>query len=210
MYGGLHFGYGNADANLDFETGAESSVALQFRGDGNGGVAGAHVGYNVQLNNIVQLNNMNNIIVGVEGDADWLFGWEAEGPLSGTNTSAAFAGDIDYLASIRARIGIVIDGDSLLSVSGGVAFTNADQIFRNGNTTEEHVEHDLGAVFGVGFEHRVSNRLSIRGEALYYYFGDEDWICEVDCGGLTGGVGDTAGVVSLGVYTFRMGVSYHF
>lgn len=96
-------------------------------------IGGGHLGYNWQ--------GPSNLVVGIEGDVD-------------------FADDIDYLATIRGRLGYAF-GPTLAYATGGAAFIS------DGDNDE------TGWVAGAGLEHKIRENVSIGVEGLYYSF-DED------------------------------------
>ena len=102
-------------------------------------LAGGHLGYNWQ--------GPSNVVIGVEGDV-------------------SFIDDIDYLASVRGRLGYAF-GPTLAYATGGVAFLGIDENLSGEDTL-------TGYVAGVGIEHKLRENVSIGAEALYYGFEDED------------------------------------
>lgn len=101
-------------------------------------LAGLHVGYNWQ--------KPSGFVWGIEGDV-------------------SFADDIDYLASIRGRLGFAT-GATLLYVTGGWAFLGVEDYFGDDETLN-------GWVAGLGVEHKLRQNVSLGLEGLYYNF-DED------------------------------------
>lgn len=100
---------------------------------------GLHVGYNWQ--------RTNNLVLGIEGDVN-------------------FVDDIDYLASLRARIGLAA-GPTLFYATGGVALLGFEDAFGD--------DDDLtGWVAGLGVEHKLRQNVSVGLEGLYYNFDEDD------------------------------------
>lgn len=97
-------------------------------------IGGGHLGFNWQ--------GPSSWVIGVEGDVN-------------------FAEDIDYLASVRGRLGYAL-GNTLLYGTGGVAFVGLDNGF----------DDETGWVAGGGIETKVRPNLSLGLEALYYDFDD--------------------------------------
>ncbi len=91
-------------------------------------IGGGHLGYNWQ--------GPSNIVIGIEGDVD-------------------FADDIDYLATIRGRLGYAF-GPTLAYATGGAAFIGFDE------------DSDTGFVVGGGLEHKLRENVSFGVEGLYY------------------------------------------
>jgi outer membrane immunogenic protein len=122
----------------------------------NGVVGGAHVGYNLQF---------NQIVAGVEGDVD------------GTGISKSYGfGSVVYgtqvpvQGSIRGRLGFAVDR-ALFYVTGGAAFasvTNTYQSFLGYNSSDKSV---AGWTIGGGLEYALSNNWSISAEYRYSDFG---------------------------------------
>jgi outer membrane immunogenic protein len=102
-------------------------------------LGGVHAGYNWQRH--------GNVVLGVEGDVD-------------------FADDIDYLASLRGRLGFAA-GPTLFYATAGVAFLGVDDAFGDDDTL-------TGWVAGLGLEHKVRENVSVGLEGLYYDFDEDD------------------------------------
>jgi outer membrane immunogenic protein len=139
------------------------NLGAAFNDEDNGGdddddtmfIGGFHIGYNWQ--------KPSNVVIGLEGDVD-------------------FADDIDYLASIRGRLGYAM-GPTLLYATGGVAFLGVDDDFEDDTLT--------GWTAGLGIEHKLRENVSLGLEGLYYDF-DEDNFDDAD------------------FWTVRARLTYHF
>ena len=103
-------------------------------------LAGAHLGYNWQ--------GPRNMVIGIEGDV-------------------SFLDDIDYLASIRGRLGYSF-GPTLAYVTGGAAFMGFEEDLGGDDS-------DTGWVAGLGLEHKLRENVSIGAEGLYYGFENDDF-----------------------------------
>lgn len=179
-YAGGHGGVGWTEADaVEVGSGPVPFVDL------DGILFGVHVGHNWQC------SYSNNVVFGVEADADVLLGMDES---VGGGSSAIF-GDIDFLAAIRGRLGVVIRENTLLTANAGVAFVDSDQ-----GTATATFSHDVGGVVGVGLEHKVSDNVSFRGDASYYFFGEETFVD-------TGGSNMT---LDLDIFTVRVGLTRHF
>ncbi|MDX2264123.1 MAG: outer membrane beta-barrel protein [Hyphomicrobiales bacterium] len=105
--------------------------------DENGQVIGGlHAGYNIQRS--------SPVVFGVEADVN-------------------FGEDIDYLSTVRARLGFAAN-NVLFYGTGGVAFAAFDdKIFK---------DDEIGYVLGGGIEGKVKQNMSLGLEALYHDFDD--------------------------------------
>jgi opacity protein-like surface antigen len=126
----------------------EQDLSLRFS-NGTEFIGGVHGGYNWQW---------DSLLFGIEGDID-------------------FADKIDYLASVRGRVGWATPnwlfygtaGVAFIDTSTNFVVVSADDGpfgFKIGNT-------DTGFVGGGGIEYRVGPNLSLGVEGLYYDFGSD-------------------------------------
>ncbi len=112
-------------------------------------VAGLHIGYNAQR---------GDIVYGIEADL-------------------GLASDVNYIATIRGRLGVA-SGNLLFYVTGGLAAIGYDSSYsinsdHGSSWSFEDTETDTGWVAGVGFEKKIARNISFGIEGLYYNF-DED------------------------------------
>jgi outer membrane immunogenic protein len=122
-------------------------------------LAGGHLGFNWQ--------SQRNFVFGIEGDV-------------------SYVDEIDYLASIRARLGYSF-GKTMAYATGGAAFIGAVE----DDVTDD--ETQTGYVVGGGLEHKLRQNVSIGAETLYYSFEDEN-----------------AGGEDLNFWVARARLTYHF
>ena len=174
FYIGGHVGYGEAD--YDGGRDLESDPFLADDLDLHDLAYGGHVGFNYQFDQSV--GGEGNLVVGIEGDVTFI-DWN-DSNLADTEPppEEGIFGDVDLLASIRARLGIAVDR-SLVYVTGGIAIPDADY------TVAEEISgspdfiafgsidfDDIGVVVGGGIEFAATDWLSVRLEGLYYIFDD--------------------------------------
>ena len=116
----------------------------------------------------------------------------------GIESDIGVANDVDYLASVRGRIGTAAWSRSHLYLTGGVAFASFDRDFKlsykheDGETyyhyDRRHDEGDdeTGWVLGAGWEYLIKDNMSFGLEGLYYWFDDDsskyEWIEGYDGG----------------------------
>src|SRR5262245_41362135 len=136
LYAGVHLGWGSS-GSLD------------------GVVGGGQVGYNWQV---------NQIVYGLEADAS--FAHISGGTSINFGGIASASASIDWLASARGRVGILLNPRLLAYTTAGVGISRASWetqvlwIKNSGSDTS------TGFVFGIGVEGKMSETLSARIEYL--------------------------------------------
>jgi outer membrane immunogenic protein len=119
----------------------DSEVEVQGEGSADiddAFIAGVHVGYNWQ--------RPNNVVLGLEGSLSFV-----DDDFEGEDVT-------DYVGTVRGRLGYAFDR-TLVYATGGLAVIGYD--------TDE-VDDAVGYVVGAGIEHKITNRISLGLEALYY------------------------------------------
>jgi outer membrane immunogenic protein len=198
FYVGLHAGYGWANAEGDDDDfDGDGDIDLFEDADLDGGLIGAQLGYNYQW---------NWLVLGVEADATWSFIGSDDDFFDDDDDDFDRIGleaDVDWLASIRGRVGAAFDR-FLVYGTGGVAFTQVSHDFDddedffddedNGDGTE------VGWVLGLGAEYLFTDNISVGAEYLHYEFND--------VGELT--IGDFSGDIDGDVDVIRARVNVKF
>ncbi len=161
-YVGVHAGGTFADMGGDDAASAQG-LTVTYEDNGDAFLGGIHAGLNTQR---------GNIVYGIEGDLSF----------SGANAELSITDGIDtvsvkleqtYLASLRGRIGYAMD-KTLAYATAGIAWVGMEaSISENGNTVDSADETFTGFVIGGGVEHMFTEKMSLRGEALYYNFDDD-------------------------------------
>lgn len=176
---------------------ADGVLTAETSDDSDSISGGIHIGYNIQK---------NNIVLGVEADVSFLNSSlsgniSEDDPIYSYDQSLTIG--IDYLASLRGRLGVAVSDKALLYLTGGVAWTQIDAEFNKteylagGNTNKSNSQSETltGYVVGGGAEYKIGQNTSLRGEALYYGFeSDDEYFAETD----------------LGITVVRGGISWHF
>ena len=193
FYIGGHLGYGEgtSDYRQDVDIFSNAAIAVFppnyniFRDSvsPSGVIGGVQGGYNWQ---------MNNFVLGIEGDisfADWgasstVFDTNAGdlgGPYGDDRAYGTSSTDIDFLASVRGRVGYAMDS-VLIYGTGGVAWAEGDARARmvaidDGSVVAEASGKgslsDVGWVAGGGLAWMViPQTMSVGVEGLYYWFKD--------------------------------------
>lgn len=150
-YLGGNLGWTGDTSDLSFrDLSSDQDITFHKHDSGNGILGGAHGGYNWW---------MGSMLAGIEGDIDW-------------------AKDVDYLASVRGRLGF---GDDRWMAYGtaGVAFMGGDETFTADSATDatsvtfSRGRDDTGFVGGVGMEYALSRNVGLGVEGLWYDFGSD-------------------------------------
>jgi outer membrane immunogenic protein len=158
FYIGINGGIGSHDASVR----ADDDIDNIDTGDLSpiGGIVGGHAGYNFQH---------QHFIFGVEADASWV-----DGDDSGTTVNgAAWSTDLEWLVTIRGRVGVALS-PTLIYVTGGFAAGEVSNSLPGdfGVTFPADNDTRTGVVFGGGIEHMLSPRVLVRGEILHVDLGD--------------------------------------
>lgn len=204
-----------ADAATQAYTGLQIAVGAQpteIEPDSAGFLGGAQVGYNHQ---------MGRGLIGIE--ADFAFSDIQDDETVVTNfvveaTNVAHV-DLDWLATVRARAGLLATERVLLFVTGGVAFGEAEagwdlsapgnNDFFRGSASETKVGWTAGA--GIEFtptQFLGSQNVSFRADALYFDLGEVDFTTTGS--GATAGQGTFDGEADVNGWIARVGVNVRF
>lgn len=197
-YVGGHLGAawtsGSADLATEHWHTNEGNEELRFDDYGSGHkdlsetsfLGGVHAGYNFQ---------QSAFVYGLEGDV-------------------SFASNLDYLASVRGRLGVAA-GNWLFYGTGGVAFIGGGY---SGTISDANVvdvaydtnEDNVGFVVGGGVETKLTPNWSIGVEGLYYGFDEKNYHAEDTLGKPCNFVNysvNANGIADVGVVRARL--SYH-
>ena len=152
----------------------------------DGFLGGIHGGYNFQF---------GQFVVGAEIDGSWT---GQDGMRFYPASGAAIGADMDWMASMRGRLGYAWDNFLFYGTAGlGLSSLGVDTAGPAGfSGTREQM---MGLVYGAGVEMQLTPQVSARFEALRYNFRDETHAT-------------TAGGLNFGpdVTTVRAGINWHF
>ncbi|MGH6673109.1 MAG: outer membrane protein [Xanthobacteraceae bacterium] len=142
--------------------------------NGSGFLGGVHAGYNYQF--------APSWVLGVEGDWDWAHAggsnsqtWTLLGtgvPIPGAVTT--MNATVDWLASIRGRLGYLVTPRVLAYVTGGAAWGNVHYSATAADPATGYLASTAfnntsdGFVVGGGLEWAMTTHWSVRAEYLYY------------------------------------------
>ncbi|MDJ0639791.1 MAG: outer membrane beta-barrel protein [Paracoccaceae bacterium] len=157
---------------LSYNTGSFGNDT-NFPGDGEGDLDGMGyggvLGYNFQSGNVIYGGELT------------YSGLEVDGAEACVNPTFECGVEVSNMASIRGRVGMAAGERSMVYVTAGWAsadvFAYTDDfgvVGRNGES-----KNLSGLVFGVGFEHAVSDRFSLRGAILHHNFNEGDFLTDV-------------------------------
>ena len=171
FYVGAHAGYGWGDFEAsDVDPVFRVLIDEDLNHKPDGGVFGAHAGFNYQV---------GSIVFGVEGDGSYA---DIKGsalydfPLPGGTFRDQQTSKIDALFSARGRLGYAF-GPALLYATGGVATARVSSTFSASAlgltlSTADEAWH-VGYTVGGGLEYKLAPNWSTRVEYLYADLGEQ-------------------------------------
>lgn len=203
-----------AASNMNAGARAAYNAAANFSDKDMGMLAGITAGANWQN---------NNFVLGVEGDASYLFGGPEASNSASPGATANVTNSLDegFFGTLRARGGLA-SGNTFYFLTGGLAYSGSDVehtmnwSFADGcpvvspGFQECHVggkKVGLGWTVGAGIEHAFSQSMTIKAEYLYADFGDADFRTT------SIGVGPSQFVdhsTDVDMHILRVGLNWHF
>ncbi len=151
----------------------------------DGGIVGGQVGYNFQIS--------NKLVAGIEADIQMMPGSDrasantvTTGPFSNISTDLSVTKAIDYLGTLRGRLGYLVAPTVLVYGTGGFAYggvrssTTISQAYTpvvfnsiepQWSSFASDSETITGWTAGAGTEWAVGSNISVKGEFLYYDLG---------------------------------------
>lgn len=149
----------------------------------NGFLSGVQAGYNWQFSDRLVAGFEADVAgAGVRGGGGFVNG-AAAGPASFAVTSAKLNRSLEYLGTVRGRLGYAVTPNILAYVTGGLAFGGANQTVRLQQTLVpsaffargmkgDQFQNMVGWTIGAGAEMALSRALSAKLEYLYYDLGN--------------------------------------
>jgi len=171
---------------------AMANAATSVLSTGNGGViGGAQAGHNFMLSPMwlagVEVDIQGSTLRGSASGANTVAVDTVAGPGRGTFTTAVTTSrGLDYIGTVRARLGATVTPDLLLYATGGLAYgrvrssTSLTQTTAVGgvptvSTAGSFADNRAGYAVGAGGEWMASGKWSIKGEYLYYDLGTANY-----------------------------------
>jgi outer membrane immunogenic protein len=142
----------------------------------NGALAGGTLGFNLAI---------SEVLVGLEGDADWA-GLDGNVGNCAINTAGAVAAcetKNNFLGTARLRVGYQFDR-LLPYVTGGAAFGNISTGLKPPASFDS--TFTAGWTAGVGIEYALTDTWSAKAEYLYVVFGNASCTTIANCGSAAG------------------------
>lgn len=205
FYAGAFGGYGQAQfgglvdsSEVRDDSPAEAEI---FDDSWNGGATfGGYLGLDIRA---------DSIVYGVEADLGTAM---LDGKAIDDDGNDYATNEIDWLGSLRFRLGVALGDSTLLYATGGMGYISTTfTAYNDMDDVDSETNHDnIGyytAVAGGGAEHMLTDSLALRVEGIYYFptanhdFEEDELSSDMD-------LGDHAKID--GVYQVRGGVSYRF
>ena len=167
----ITYGYTDNNANNQYDPGERNATPTDILpNDMNGcGFTGGVVGgFNYQI---------GNIVAGVEGD--WTWGGKTGEHISNhyDNNNNLYTEhdryDIEWMASIRPRIGLLVNNDTLFYVTGGPAWLRGKLTDVNSGANFKNTH--FGYTVGGGIEHALTENIHLRGEYMFSSFKSKNY-----------------------------------
>jgi outer membrane immunogenic protein len=111
--------------------------------------------------------------------------------------------DINSAWSLQARLGRIINEQTLLYVTGGIAGARIQSTFCEGQC-KSHTDSENGWTAGLGLEHLFTDNLSVRAGYSYADYGSRDISADVVF------AGNYNEKQEYSEHSFRVGLAYHF
>jgi high affinity Mn2+ porin len=167
-------------------TGLNSSLRSVF--------GGVQIGYDLVL--------PGRVLVGVEGDISFPYFADDGGVLSGADAQRSFRQKVDFLSTVRGRLGYAFDR-WLLYGTGGLAWAQARSSTAADATgrSSDALNWPIGWTAGAGAELALSPSWTLKGEYLFEYTSDAN-------GPFASGAGNPS--LSTSIHGIRLGLNWHF
>jgi outer membrane immunogenic protein len=215
FYVGAHagWGWGSGDTSQTYLPSPQlvGLPPISYNSDPNGFLAGGQIGFNRQT---------GIWVLGVEGDISYtgIAGRASVAPLTSLlfpgvpipGTSNTSSSDINWFATLRARLGITPAAGWLVYVTGGLAVADIDySVFTDLGSTQyagSASKTKVGWTVGGGFEWGLGSNWSVKAEYLYYDLGDTTVIGDY----VPGFIAHTVTTFENTGHIARLGINYHF
>jgi outer membrane immunogenic protein len=171
-YAGLSIGYIQDRSELYNGESYYKAVGSYNPGNTNNIAFGGQAGINWQG---------GKTVYGFEADAFGIYGETKLGFKNSNNTNAFQGQDLNATASLRARLGMVIEKaptyleGSMIYATGGLALLQTTSYHWDNNQYDDSKRLYTGWTLGAGLEKKVSSDASFKLEGRYTNFGAKHW-----------------------------------
>ncbi|MBY6240171.1 outer membrane protein [Methylosinus sp. Sm6] len=219
FYLGLNAGYGwsNTDTVTQsyYDTGSAGFGAQALAGNfpfapsvkNEGFIGGGQIGYNAQV--------YNSFVLGLEADIQGVASDRQSTTYTGPTASASISRGLDYLGTVRGRVGYLVTPTLLAYATGGLAYGQTNQsatYYGTATGSDSFSDTRVGYSVGGGLEWLFLPHWSAKAEYLYYDLG------KATTSGASFAYADAAGAQNSWAqstsrfdgHVVRAGVNYHF
>jgi len=160
FYAGVGIGYSSTQADVHYS--ADINGIYDFSMEPQGWFGGVTAGFN---------QSMSGVVVGVEADLSLA-------DITDTVPDVISPGETvtsttDWTGTLRGRFGFD-GGDFMPYLTAGVVAAHVNSSGTDGPGVEEDATM-FGGVVGAGVEFAVADNVTVKGEALYSWFGEHTW-----------------------------------
>jgi outer membrane immunogenic protein len=201
------FGSTGTFALSPFTPALQGAFAPGFSGDFDTGlIGGVHAGYDVQFGSIV----VGGIIDISATDVS-----DKQNGFSTTPARYTITRDLDYLATLRARLGYAVGNSFLVYGTGGLAYGDVNFSYEQPGsgattTTSGGQRNDFGYTVGAGVEAMVTSNISVGLEYLYTDLGKNDFRANLVGGPFGAGTAGFGTDSRFDFHTVQAKVSFRF
>jgi outer membrane immunogenic protein len=192
FYAGIFGGVTSGDSDFSIVPVGGPSV-FDLSTNASGGLVGVQIGADAQFDQFV-LGAVADIAYTNHG---------VDLSLSGGGITADISSQLNYLGTLRARAGLLVQDNLLAYVHGGLAYGQTEQSISVGGVAIPGTgdQDRWGYTLGAGIEYAVNDRISLQTEYSYTHFDSEDIFVAPGAGALT---------EALSFHTVKAGVNFHF
>lgn len=211
FYIGGQLGYGFGSTGVfqltPFTPALQTAFAPGFSGDFDGSVTGGiHAGYDWQF---------GNVVVGGILDVSAMNLSDSQNGFSVTPARYTITRELDYLATLRARIGIAASDRVLVYATGGLAYGKVDFSYEQPGsgavtTVSGGQNNNFGYTVGAGVTGKVTQNFSLGLEYLYTDLGGNDFQANLSGGPFGPSTIGTGSDRRFDFHTVQIKASYHF
>ena len=183
-----------------------------FSGSFNSGFSGGiHAGYDHQI---------GNFVVGGIVDINFTDIGDEQSGFSSTPAFYTIKRDLDYLITLRAKLGYAFSDRFMGYATGGLAYGDVDYSFSSNTpamtSTSGGSDSDIGYTVGAGLDTKITEKITIGFEYLYTNLGDNDYTVNLSGPGAFSGPGSAGSTNARGsdsdfdFHTVQVKMSYRF